>query len=67
MKSSESGIGRSLGCVDADFAAVGATMFTDRRGALAAADVVLRVRKPPLEEVECLTSLQALIAEFKNA
>ena len=57
MPPSKSKAGRSfLGCLDADFIAVGATIFTDRRAALAAADVVWRVRKPPLEEVEWLKS-----------
>lgn len=50
----ESGIGRFLGCTDVDFSAAGANIFTDRRAALAAADAVLRVRKPPVEEVDWL-------------
>lgn len=47
----ESGIGARCDHPDADYAAAGASVVTDRAAALAAADLVLRVRKPSAEEV----------------
>ncbi len=47
----ETGIGDSCGYSDADYAACGATVVQDRRGLLSSADMVLRLRKPPDEEV----------------
>lgn len=47
----EAGMGLSVGYPDAKYTAAGATVTPDRRALLAAADMVLRLRKPPLEEV----------------
>lgn len=47
----ESGAGTAAGVSDSDLSRAGATIATDRRELLAAADIVLRVRKPTPEEV----------------
>jgi NAD(P) transhydrogenase subunit alpha len=50
----ESGLGGGAGFADAAYIAAGARVATDRRALLAGADLVLRLRKPPAEEVELL-------------
>jgi NAD(P) transhydrogenase subunit alpha len=50
----ECGLGTALGHTDADYASAGASMSSNRQVLLASVDLVLRVRKPPLEEVEWL-------------
>lgn len=50
----ESGMGRAALHEDAAYTAVGATVSADRQGDLAAADMVLRIRKPPLDEIATL-------------
>ncbi|MBN2505788.1 MAG: Re/Si-specific NAD(P)(+) transhydrogenase subunit alpha [Verrucomicrobia bacterium] len=50
----EAGLGERSGWADADYQAAGATVSPDRRAALADAGMVLRVRKPPAEEIEWL-------------
>ncbi|OAI43478.1 NAD(P) transhydrogenase subunit alpha [Verrucomicrobia bacterium SCGC AG-212-E04] len=47
----ESGLGVTIHRSDADYAATGAIVNTSRAGGLAAADMVLRLQKPPLAEV----------------
>lgn len=47
----ESGAGERADHHDADYTAVGASVTTDRAGTLAAADAVLRVRKPEPAEI----------------
>ena len=47
----ESGLGATVHFSDADYRAGGATIITDRAAALAAADAVLRLGKPPGEEI----------------
>ena len=47
----ESGAGDRADYRDADYTAVGASITTDRSGSLAAADAVLRVRKPAAAEI----------------
>ncbi|HYR58669.1 MAG TPA: NAD(P)(+) transhydrogenase (Re/Si-specific) subunit alpha, partial [Chthoniobacteraceae bacterium] len=47
----ESGLGAALHISDGEYRAAGAAIAADRRAALAAADLVLRLRKPPAEEV----------------
>lgn len=46
----EAGLGSPLGWDDAHYAAAGATVVAERAHGLAAADAVLRVRKPPESE-----------------
>jgi H+-translocating NAD(P) transhydrogenase subunit alpha len=52
----ERGLGVSLGWLDSEYEAAGAKTSTDRAGSLSTADLVLRLRKPPLEEIEDLKS-----------
>lgn len=47
----EAGMGETAGYRDSDYREAGAGVNPDRRGLITAADVILRVRKPPLEEV----------------
>lgn len=50
----ESGLGASIFFSDADYQNAGASISTDRRASLAAADLVLRLRKPPFNELDAL-------------
>lgn len=47
----EAGAGTAAGVSDSDLSGAGAAIVTDRRELLAAADIVLRIRKPTAEEV----------------
>jgi H+-translocating NAD(P) transhydrogenase subunit alpha len=47
----EAGLGLTCGHADTAYTAAGATVNADRHALLASADMVLRLRKPPLEEV----------------
>jgi NAD(P) transhydrogenase subunit alpha len=47
----EQGLGAALMCGDSEYERAGAKLSADRVGSLAAADILLRLRKPPLEEV----------------
>ena len=50
----EAGLGLGAGYGDGDYAAAGARIVSDRRALLAPADLVLRLRKPPADEVDLL-------------
>jgi len=50
----ETGIGEALNISDEDYAEAGAFLETDRSNLFQAADVVLRIRKPTIEEVALL-------------
>jgi NAD(P) transhydrogenase subunit alpha len=50
----EAGLGLGSGFADADYTAAGATLATDRKALLGSADLVLRLRKPPIEEIGLL-------------
>jgi H+-translocating NAD(P) transhydrogenase subunit alpha len=50
----ERGLGATVSCGDSEYEAAGAKISTDRVRSLAGADVLLRLRKPPLEEVDLL-------------
>lgn len=50
----ESGLGESCSFSDQDYSGVGATIGQDRSAMLASADIVLRLRKPPAEEIELM-------------
>jgi len=58
----ESGLGLSCGHSDADYTTAGATVRTDRAAMLAAADVILQVRKPTLDEANALRGGAVFIA-----
>jgi NAD(P) transhydrogenase subunit alpha len=51
----EAGIGSTLNLADSDYSDAGASVVADRRDLLRNADMVLRIRKPTLEEVGLLT------------
>ena len=50
----EAGLGRSIFISDEAYQKAGAQIRDDRQDALRSSDVVLRVRKPPLDEVGLL-------------
>jgi proton-translocating NAD(P)+ transhydrogenase subunit alpha len=50
----EQGLGSPIDCTDAEYEAAGAKLTFDRQRSLAGADIVLRVRKPPSNEIELL-------------
>ncbi len=47
----ESGVGNACGYSDADYTAAGATVAGNNQTALSSADMVLRLRKPPVDEI----------------
>ena len=50
----ESGLGQTLRIVDDEYTKAGASIIADRNALIQNADMVLRIRKPALEEVELL-------------
>ena len=50
----EQGLGAALHCEDLEYLNAGAKISTDRVGSLSGAEMVLRLRKPALDEVELL-------------
>jgi H+-translocating NAD(P) transhydrogenase subunit alpha len=50
----ESGLGAALNCRDSEYESAGAKLSPDRGRSLAAADMLLRLRKPPSDEVDLL-------------
>ncbi len=50
----ETGLGQTCRFSDADYEKVGATIGTSREEMLKTADIVLRLRKPPVEEIELM-------------
>lgn len=50
----EAGLGLTCKFEDADYEKVGAKVNPDRKALLQSADIVLRLRKPPIEEVELM-------------
>jgi NAD(P) transhydrogenase subunit alpha len=50
----QAGLGLAAGFSDEAFTKAGATLATDRQALIAAGDLVLRLRKPPLEEIALL-------------
>lgn len=50
----ESGLGKESGFADSEYQDAGATLSSDRNQVLSTGDIVLRVRKPSLEEVSQL-------------
>jgi len=52
----EAGLGLKAGFADAAYTAAGATITADRKGLLSSGDMVLRLRKPPVEEIALLKS-----------
>jgi len=52
----EAGVGRAAGFMDDAYTKAGATQTSDRKALLSSADIVLRVRKPPVAEIPQLKS-----------
>jgi len=52
----EAGLGRAAGFSDEAYTKAGATVASDRRALIRSGDMVLRLRKPPLAEIELLKS-----------
>ena len=50
----EAGLGLSIGVSDDEYKKAGASVIGDRRALLSSADIVLRLRKPPAEEIKDL-------------
>jgi NAD(P) transhydrogenase subunit alpha len=50
----ESGLGTTLGIPDTDYQKAGASIESNRRNLLASGDIILRLRKPEIEEVTSL-------------
>jgi NAD(P) transhydrogenase subunit alpha len=50
----EAGLGRAAGFSDDAYAKAGATIVTDRQALIRSGDLVLRLRKPPVEEIALL-------------
>ncbi len=57
----ESGAGLSLNVSDADYQAAGATVSSDRKALIEAADLLAVVNRPPAEDMACLKSGAMLI------
>ncbi|TFG45912.1 MAG: NAD(P)(+) transhydrogenase (Re/Si-specific) subunit alpha, partial [Candidatus Brocadiia bacterium] len=47
----ESGLGVKCFFTDQDYSTAGAKISSDRKGLVASSDIVLRLRKPPVEEI----------------
>ncbi len=60
----EKGLGEISGYVDDEYVSAGATINADRRALLSSADVVLRLHKPPIEEIELLRFGSIHISHF---
>ena len=52
----EAGLGLAAGFADDAYTKAGATVTTDRKALIGAGDMVLRLRKPPVEEIALLKS-----------
>lgn len=50
----EAGLGNSLFIKDSEYTKAGATVHEERKALLAVADLVVRLRKPPIEEIKWL-------------
>jgi NAD(P) transhydrogenase subunit alpha len=50
----ESGMGEPIGFHDTDYTAVGAHVASERKALISSADIILRIRKSPLEEIKWL-------------
>jgi len=50
----EAGLGASIGISDEEYKKAGATIENNRQTLLSSADIVLRLRKPPIEEISLL-------------
>ncbi len=60
----EKGVGASIGLADEAYTRVGALVAVDRQAALAGADIVLRLRRPPTEEIRVLKPGALLVSHL---
>jgi NAD(P) transhydrogenase subunit alpha len=60
----EAGMGDRIACHDSDYEAVGAVTVGDRQVLLSSADVILRIRKTPVEEIKRLKERSVHISYF---
>jgi H+-translocating NAD(P) transhydrogenase subunit alpha len=60
----ESGLGETIGLTDEDYTKVGAKVASDRNGSLASADMILRLRKPPREDVGAMKRGAILVSHL---
>ena len=60
----ETGAGKPSGYADDEYVSAGATINRDRRALLSSADLVLRLHKPPIEEIELLRAGSIHISYF---
>jgi len=50
----EAGLGLSIGITDEEYKKAGATVEDNRQTILSSADIILRLRKPPVDEIKLL-------------
>ncbi len=50
----EAGLGASIGISDEEYKKAGASIESNRQTLLSSADIILRLRKPPMEEISLL-------------
>jgi NAD(P) transhydrogenase subunit alpha len=60
----ESGMGEPIGYHDADYTAAGANVASKRNTLISSADIILRIRKSPLEEIKWLRKGSLHISYF---
>ncbi len=60
----ETGMGKPSGYADDEYVSAGATLNQDRGALLSSADLVLRLHKPPIEEIELLREGSIHISYF---
>jgi H+-translocating NAD(P) transhydrogenase subunit alpha len=58
----EAGLGATIGVPDEAYTKVGATVVSDRQQGLAEADMVIRLRKPPLDEIASMKAGAILVS-----
>ena len=58
----EAGLGAAAGFPDELYTKAGATLATERKALVASGDIVLRLRKPPVEEIACLSRVPSMPA-----
>ncbi len=51
----ESNVGRSINFIDSDYTSVGAKVVKNRKSLLSRADIVLRLNKPPVDEIKLIS------------
>ena len=60
----ETGLGASIGISDEEYKKAGASIESNRQSLLSSADIVLRLRKPPVEEISLLKKVPFISASL---